>query len=294
MKILKKYANGGTEPHNSFEMKKAKRGEKRRAKGTFPSGRGGGKGTIPSGRGGGTEPHNSFEKRRRKMTKAEVDRMKKRKGPAGPPARKYMGGGKMKEYGHGGEMKYENGGTNDDRMERRQEMAERRKESRKDRSRNRMRKMATDRRMSARDERMEQMKAKGMNTMEDGGTNLNKKKPSRFERKFSKKRGQYDKDVKKGKTKEAPHERTFKFRPDGQSIFKKRKKYNVENESELRKRKEREERKTRKNTNRESKPAPDSKPDTPSPQPQQDMPDMGKSKEARPLKRKNGRLGRSR
>ena len=32
MKILKKYANGGTEPHNSFEMKKAKRGEKRRAK----------------------------------------------------------------------------------------------------------------------------------------------------------------------------------------------------------------------------------------------------------------------
>ena len=70
--------------------------------------------------------------------------------------------------------------------------------------------------------------------MEFGG--VGKEKPSRFERKFAKKRRQYDKDVSKGRTKEAPHERTFKFRPDGQSVFKKRKLYNVENEPELRKR----------------------------------------------------------
>ena len=71
--------------------------------------------------------------------------------------------------------------------------------------------------------------------MEFGG--VGKEKPSRFERKFAKQRGKYDKDVKKGRTQEAPHERTFKFRPDGQSVFKKRKKYNVEHDHELRKRK---------------------------------------------------------
>tara|TARA_R100000988_G_C3979174_1_gene155912 strand:- start:285 stop:1076 length:792 start_codon:yes stop_codon:yes gene_type:complete len=241
MKILKKYANGG---------KSTKDDTRRRPKGKNLSERVIGPGGKPPEKKEKGNPFNTGTGS--KFRKKEDYKKPKFKG------RKYMGGGKMKEYGHGGKMKYENGGTNDDRVERRQEMAERRKESRKDRSRNRMRKMATDRRMSARndrrgarDERVEQMKAKGMNTMENGGLNpeegkmrrtvgdLKKKRSregKRFDRKFSRKRKQYDKDVSKGRTKEMPHERTFKFRGKGDSVFKKRGKFTVENEREKKQR----------------------------------------------------------
>lgn len=224
MKILKKYANGGSTkgdgtPRKPIHIRKPKErgnpfntgtGSKYRKLADKMKKRQG-----PAR--GGTEPHNSFEMK----------------------GRKYMGGGKMKEYGHGGTTGRAPGDQKNEKQ--RARLRKRFGGGSSTGGRGGVEGMDTASFKKMREERrrrkIEKENPGGYKgrKMEFGG--VGKEKPSRFKRKFAKKRKQYDKDVRKGKTKEAPHERTFKFRPDGQSVFKKRKKYNVENEPELRKRK---------------------------------------------------------
>lgn len=237
MKILKKYANGGKSTKDDTKRTGGRvigpggRPPEKEKGNPFNTGTGSKyrklKGRLNKRQGparGRTEPHNSFEMK----------------------GRKYMGGGKMKEYGHGGKMKYENGGTIGRAPGGQKEMRDKERLRKKlgggsttpGRGGVKAMDTASFKKMKEARRRRSIEKAnpggyKGKK-MEFGG--VGKEKPSRFERKFAKKRRQYDKDVSKGRTKEAPHERTFKFRPDGQSVFKKRKLYNVENEPELRKR----------------------------------------------------------
>ena len=147
MKILKKYANGGTEPHNSFEMRKKRKKIKQkemRAK----------------------ERGNPFNTGTSKGKITDLGGM-----PAPPPGTirkpwKFKGKGR----------KYANGGTTDDREIRRGEMRDRREGAREERSRGRMRKMSKDRRMEARGERQMARKTRptptsspGWPKMENGG-----------------------------------------------------------------------------------------------------------------------------
>jgi len=218
MKILKKYANGGTEPHNSFEMRRGKKIKQKEMRGKERG-----------------NPFNTGTSKRKPITKMDLEGM-----PASPP------GTIRKPWKFKGKVrKYANGGTTDDRTERRGVMRDRREGAREDRMRGRARmqkqtimERSRAERQQARKNRPTPTSSPGWPKMEFGG--VGKEKPTRFERKFAKQRDKYDKDVKKGRTQEAPHERTFKFRPDKQSIFKKRKKYNVEHAHELEDRKGRE------------------------------------------------------
>ena len=266
MKILKKYANGGSTKKDDSRKRPIGPGGKRPEK----------------------EKGNPFNTGTGSKFRKLANRMKKRQGPA--EGRKYMGGGKMKEYGHGGKMKYENGGTmgrapggqrdemqkeamrarlgggannpgrggvrgmDKDRMEEMQKRRRMRKRMRSARLRNQRR----DERKSRRDAMMRgatkgaaQMGARAVaGSMENGGMNpepgtigtvreeraARSKEGKRFDKKFARKRKQYEKDVKKGRTQEAPHERTFKFRKKGDSVLKKRGKYTVETERERKQR----------------------------------------------------------
>jgi hypothetical protein len=248
MKILKKYANGGSTkgdgtPRKPIHVRKPK------------------------------EKGNPFNTGTGSKFRKLANRMKKRQGPA--EGRKYMGGGKMKEYGHGGKMKYENGGTmgrapGGQRDEKQRERMRARlgggadnpgRGGVKGMDKDRMEEMQKRRRMRKRMRSAKLMKGagkgaaqmgvrSGVKSMEDGGTNpekrmtrtvsdLKKKRSregKRFDKKFSRKRKQYDKDVSKGRTKDAPHERTFKFRKKGDSVFKKRGKFTVETAREKKQR----------------------------------------------------------
>jgi hypothetical protein len=327
MKILKKYANGGTEPHNSFEMRRGKKIKQKgiRAKergnpfntgtskrtpigpGNFEGmpapppgtirkpwkfkGKGrkyanGGKSTKDDtrrtggrviGPGGGPpekEKGNPFNTGTGSKYRKLKGRLKKRQGPARGgtephnsfemKGRKYMGGGKMKEYANGGTIGRAPGGQKE--MRDKERLRKRLSGGSSTGGRGGVKGMdtASFKKMKEARRRRSIEKAnpggyKGRK-MEFGG--VGKEKPSRFERKFAKQRGKYDKDVKKGRTQKAPHERTFKFRPDGQSVFKKRKLYNVEHDHELRRRKrsERHEEKQRPGSDEQR---PDKRPTTP-------------------------------
>ena len=244
MKILKKYANGGS----------TKKDDSRKR----PIG--------PGGKPPEKEKGNPFNTGTGSKFRKLKNRFKKRQGPA--EGRKYMGGGKMKEYGHGGKMKYENGGTmgrapGGQRDERQKEAMRKRLSGKTDNpgrggvrgmDKDRMEEMQKRRRMrkrmirakqrsQTRDERRSRRNAMmggaakgatqmgamaGAKSMEDGGVN----KPSRFDKKFARKRKKYEKERKKPGTHEMPHKRTFKFRKKGESIFKKRGRYNVETRGE--------------------------------------------------------------
>ena len=233
MKILKKYANGGS----------TKKDDSRKR----PIG--------PGGKPPEKEKGNPFNTGTGSKFRKLANRMKKRQGPA--EGRKYMGGGKMKEYGHGGKMKYENGGTmgrapGGQRDERQKEAMRKRLSGKTDNpgrggvrgmDKDRMEEMQKRRRMRKRMRSARLMKGAakgaaqmgaraGARSMEDGGVNPKSDKPSRFAKKFARKRKKYEKDVKKGRTQEMPHKRTFKFRKKGDSIFKKRGKFNVETRGE--------------------------------------------------------------
>ena len=235
MKILKKYENGG---------KSTKDDTRRRPKGKNLServiGPGGGppekekgnpfntgtgskyrklKGRLKKRQGparGGTEPHNSFEMK----------------------GRKYMGGGKMKEYANGGTIGRAPGGQKE--MRDKERLRKRLSGGSSTGGRGGVKGMDTDSFKEMKEARRRRSIEKANpggykgRKMEFGG--VGKEKPSRFERKFARQRGKYDKDVKKGRTQEAPHERTFKFRKKGKSVFSKRGKYTVELGPEARKR----------------------------------------------------------
>ena len=220
MKILKKYANGGSTkgdgtPRKPIHVRKPK------------------------------EKGNPFNTGTGSKFRKLANRMKKRQGPA--EGRKYMGGGKMKEYGHGGKMKeyghggkmkYENGGTmgrapGGQRDERQKEAMRKRLGGKADNpGRGGVRGMDKDRMEEMQKRRRMRKRMRSAKSMEDGGVN----KPSRFGKKFARKRRQYEKDVSKGRTKDMPHERTFKFRKRGEGVFKKRGKYSVETERERKQR----------------------------------------------------------
>jgi len=232
MKILKKYANGGSTkgdgtPRKPIHIRK------------------------PKERG---NPFNTGTGLRKRKMSADTERMKKRQGPikpAGPPARKYMGGGKMKEYANGGTEPHNSFDM------RRNKRDEKRKakgtfpsgrggakgtfpSGPAPRRRRPIGPAGPAPKMMGRVKREKKYENGGLNPestqspMKESGKL--KKKLSRFDKKFGKKRKQYDKDVSKGRTTEAPHERTFKFRKKGESVFSKRGKYTVELGPEARKR----------------------------------------------------------
>jgi len=258
MKILKKYANGGSTkgdgtPRKPIHVRKPK------------------------------ERGNPFNTGTGSKYRKLADKMKKRQGPARGgytfhemKGRKYMGGGKMKEYANGGTEPHNSfdmrrnrknkkrerltGGSTephnsfDMRRERKKRISERKKRltggSTEPHNSFEMRNGMSKRQQarpgggSKRPGGIRSNKRR----FENGGTNpekrmtktvskLKKKREGRrFDKKFARKRKQYDKDVSKGRTTEAPHERTFKFRKKGESVFSKRGKYTVELGPEARKR----------------------------------------------------------
>ncbi len=245
MKILKKYANGGSTkgdgtPRKPIHIRK------------------------PKERG---NPFNTGTGLRKRKMSADTERMKKRQGPikpAGPPARKYMGGGKMKEYANGGTEPHNSFDMRRNKRNKRRERftggstepSNSFEMRRNKRSRGGLRPIgpagpAPRRRrpigpagpapkMMGRVKREKKYENGGLNPDIERAKAQERersKEGKRFDKKFSKKRKQYDKDIRKGKTKEMPHERTFKFRKKGESIFKKRGKFTVETAREKGKRK---------------------------------------------------------
>jgi hypothetical protein len=267
MKILKKYANGGKTIESKRDIKmggsthsvsKERRGKKktfsRQTSISTPKHLGGTGRTekfYKTVEREGKEPKSKEISERKYMRKSKrynkkLDRSKNitsssaHRGRSSTRTGTFEGGGKMKEYGHGGKMKYENGGTigrapGGQRNERRKERMRKRLSGGADNpGRGGVKGMDTASFKKMREARRRDAIKKRFpggykgKEMEDGGVN----KPSRFDKKFARKRKKYEKDVKKGRTQEMPHKRTFKFRKKGDSIFKKRGKYTVETEDE--------------------------------------------------------------
>ena len=230
MKILKKYANGGSTkgdgtPRKPIHVRKPK------------------------------ERGNPFNTGTGSKYRKLADKMKKRQGPARGgytfhemKGRKYMGGGKMKEYANGGTEPHN---SFDMRRNKRNKRRERFTGGSTEPHNSFEMRNGMSKRQQARpgggSKRPGGIRS-NKRRFENGGTNpekrmtktvskLKKKREGRrFDKKFARKRKQYDKDVSKGRTTEAPHERTFKFRKKGESVFSKRGKYTVELGPEARKR----------------------------------------------------------